>query len=305
MVQGNFTSVKIFILLGFAHLPQFQVFLIVTFIFLYACTLLGNGLIVLLIVKDHRLHTPMYFFLVNLSIMDLLFSSVTAPKMIRDLICGDGHISVAGCLTQLFFLIIFAASESPLLSAMAFDRYVAICNPLQYKLIMNYKLCFRLTSVSWLLGCLCSFLHTVATSNINFCGPNKINHVFCDILPLMQLACSDITINVAFVYMSAIFNGICNFSVIIVSYTSIVTAIIKIKSHGGRWKAFSTCASHLVVVSVYYVTLLATYLRPIKNSSESKDRTAAVIYTVITPVINPLIYSLRNNDVKRAVKKLF
>ncbi|KAG8433520.1 hypothetical protein GDO86_017709 [Hymenochirus boettgeri] len=237
--------------------------------------MLGNGVMVLLIIKDGHLHTPMYTFLANLSIMDMLFSSITVPKLIRDLICGKGDISVNGCIVQLFFVITFAASESPLLSFMAFDRYVAICNPLYYKIIMNNTLCFRLISGSWLLGIFYSLLHTMFTKNLIFCGPNQINHVFCDVLALLPLACADITLN------------------------------ITIRSLEGRKKAFSTCASHIMVVSLYYVTLIATYLHPIDNSSGSKDRTAAVVYTVVTPLFNPLVYSLRNADVKKALMRLF
>uniref|UniRef100_F7AE52 Olfactory receptor n=1 Tax=Xenopus tropicalis TaxID=8364 RepID=F7AE52_XENTR len=305
MEEGNATQVEIFILLGFSHVPQLRLFLIPTFTLMYACTILGNSLIILLIREDHRLHTPMYFFLANLSTMDLLFTAVTVPKMIGDLISREGMISFRSCIAQLFLIIATGASESPLLSIMAVDRYVAICDPLHYKTIMSYKLCFRLASLSWVLGSLYSLINTIPTTKIYFCGPNEINHLFCDIIPLLQLACSDIALNVAFVYISFFFNGICNFFVILSSYVTIITAIMRIKSQEGRRKAFSTCASHLLVVIVYYTTLTGTYLQPMSSYSGSKDKTAAVIYTVVTPVLNPIIYSLRNNDVKKAVKYFF
>ncbi|OCT64695.1 olfactory receptor 5V1 [Xenopus laevis] len=305
MVRYNITGVERFILLGFSHLPQLRFSLICVFIFLYTCTLLGNSLIILLIIKDHRLHTPMYFFLANLSVLDLLSPSVTVPKMIKDLVCGRGNISFHGCFIQIFFLITFAGSECPLLSVMAFDRYVAICNPLHYRIIMSNKMCSWLTGGIWILGSFYSLLHTLLTKNIHFCGPFLINHVFCDVLPLFQLACSDITLNLALLYLSAFFNGMCNFSIILSSYSSIVTAIARIKSKEGRMKAFSTCSSHLMVVSVFYGTVMATYFSPVSSYSESRDRAAAVIYTSVTPALNPIIYSFRNNNVKKALKKLF
>ncbi|KAE8578376.1 hypothetical protein XENTR_v10023495 [Xenopus tropicalis] len=304
-MEGNFTHVEIFILLGFSHVPQVRLFLIPTFTLMYACTILGNSLIILLIREDHRLHTPMYFFLANLSMMDLLFTTVTVPKMIGDLISREGMISFRSCIAQLFLIIAVGASESPLLSVMAVDRYVAICDPLHYKTIMSNKLCFRLASGSWLLGSFYSLIHTLLTNSIDFCGPNQLSHFFCDVVPLFQLACSDILLNVALVYVSAFFNGICNCSVILGSYVSIITAIMRIRSQEGRGKAFSTCASHLLVVIVYYTTLTANYLQPMSSNSGSKDRTGAVIYTVVTPVLNPIIYSMRNNDVKKAVKYFF
>ncbi|OCT64688.1 hypothetical protein XELAEV_18045785mg [Xenopus laevis] len=190
---------------------------------------------------------------------------------------------ITSCIAKLFLIIATGASESPLLSVMAVDRYVAICNPLHYKTIMSYKLCPRLASLSWILGSFYSMINTMLTNKIDFCGPNEINHLFCDILPLFQLACSDIALNVSFVYISFFFNG----------------------SQEGRRKAFSTCASHLMVVIVYYTTLTGTYLQPMSSYSGSKVKTAAVIYTVVTPVLNPIIYSLRNNDVKKALKYFF
>eukprot|EP00079_Xenopus_tropicalis_P012341 XP_002939209.2 PREDICTED: olfactory receptor 5V1-like [Xenopus tropicalis] len=305
MGGNNITVAEEFILLGFSHLPHLRFILLCMFLFLYACTLLGNSLITLLIIKDPRLHTPMYFFLANLSILDLLSPSVTVPKMIQDLVSGKGVISIHGCFVQIFFLITFAGSECPLLSVMAFDRYVAICKPLHYRIIMSNKMCSWLTGGVWILGSFYSLLHTLLTKNIQFCGPFSINHVFCDVLPLFQLACSNITLNLALLYQSAFFNGMCNFYIILSSYSSIITAIARITSKDGRRKTFSTCASHLMVVSVFYGTVMATYFSPISSYLESRDRTAAVIYTSVTPALNPIIYSFRNNDVKKALKKLF
>eukprot|EP00079_Xenopus_tropicalis_P012342 XP_002939210.1 PREDICTED: olfactory receptor 1G1-like [Xenopus tropicalis] len=296
----NGTNDDIFILLGFNHLLQVRPILIGIFSILYIFTLLGNSLIIVLILKDKRLHTPMYFFLANLSMLDLLSPSATVPKMIADLASGEGKISVHKCFTQLFFIITFVATESPLLSIMAFDRYVAICNPLYYGSIINFKLCAKLTSGAWILGSLYSLLHTLLTNNIDFCGSNVINHFSCDLLPLIQLACSDIFLNIVLLNVSVFLNGICNFSVILSSYVSIANAIIKIKSREGRSKAFLTCASHLMVVSMYYGTIIISYLYSINSSSEPKSKTAAVIYTAVTPLLN-----FRNHDVKNALKKLF
>ncbi|XP_075421226.1 olfactory receptor 5V1-like [Ascaphus truei] len=304
MERDNVTSVQTFILLGFSHLPHLRLFLVSVFSLLYIFTLLGNGLIIILIKTDHRLHTPMYFFLANLSLMDLLYPSVTVPKMIWDLVFREGVISFHGCIAQLFFFITFASNECLFLSVMAFDRYLAICKPLHYGTIMSHRMCLKLTGGAWVTGFLYSVIHTVLTNSMLFCGPNLINHFFCDIPPLFQLACSDITFNMMCVFVSVFVMGVCNFSITLSSYTGIVTIILRIKSREGRMKAVSTCASHLMVVSMYYGTLLITYFRPMSSYSQSRDRTAAVIYTTVTPVLNPVIYSLRNKDVKRALKKI-
>eukprot|EP00079_Xenopus_tropicalis_P038943 XP_017952714.1 PREDICTED: olfactory receptor 5V1-like [Xenopus tropicalis] len=305
MEEGNATQVEVFVLLGFSHLPHLRLILICIFSFLYACTLLENGLMVLLIKHNHRLHNPMYFFLANLSAIDLFLSSAIVPKMIRDLVSGEGLISLRGCIIQLFFFALLAGAECLFLSLMAFDRYVAICNPLHYINIISHETCFKLISGVWVLSFLCSLLHTMFTYNIVFCGPNKINHFFCDFLPLFQLACSNITPNLTIVYVSDFLNGMCNFLIILSSYISIITTILRITSQKGRLKAFSTCASHLTVIFLYYGTLISTYFRPLRSFLESKDRTASLIYTMVTPALNPLIYSLRNNDVKKALKIYF
>ncbi|KAM4698759.1 olfactory receptor 5V1-like [Rhinophrynus dorsalis] len=305
MKQGNDTSVTTFILLGFSHVPHLRVFLISIFFLLYILTLLGNSLIIVLIVIDHKLQTPMYFFLANFSLLDLLYSSVVVPKMIWDLVFQDGDISLHGCLVQLFFFITFASAECCLLSVMAVDRYFAICKPLHYMTIINNKMCSRLIGGTWVTGCVYSLLHTILTINIDFCGPNHINHFFCDFLPLFQLACSDITLNTVSLFVSSFFNGICNFSIILSSYSCIGNTILRIKSTQGKKKAFSTCASHLVVVSIYYGAIIITYLHPIKSYSLSKDRPAAIIYTTVTPMLNPIIYSLRNKDVKMSLIEHF
>ncbi|KAG8433518.1 hypothetical protein GDO86_017707, partial [Hymenochirus boettgeri] len=303
MDKNNVTVVENFILLGFSNVPHLRLPLIYIFLSLYICSLLGNSLIIQLIINDPHLHTPMYFFLANLAVLDILSPSVTVPKMIWDIYTGEGGISFYCCITQLFFFILFLGPESFILSVMAFDRYVAICNPLHYTNIMSYKLCPRLVGGTWLVGLFYSLLHTPLTGRINFCGPNQINHIYCDILPLFQLACSDITLNLYLLYASAFLNGICNFSVILSSYTRIVLAILRIKAKEGRIKAFSTCSSHIIVVSVFYLSLFTNYLHPITSSLGSKDIIGSIIYTVVIPVLNPIIYSLRNNDVKKGLKK--
>eukprot|EP00079_Xenopus_tropicalis_P012343 XP_002939212.1 PREDICTED: olfactory receptor 5V1-like [Xenopus tropicalis] len=305
MEQHNATSVDTFILLGFSHIPHLRLFLICIFSYLYVFTLLWNSLIILLIINDSQLHTPMYFFLANLSFIDVVSPSITMPKMITDLVSKKGVIPYRSCIAQLCLLLTCVATESNVLSIMAFDRYVAICNPLQYTKIMSYKMCSKLAVGSWLIGSFFSIMLSLLTNSLDFCGPNEINHFFCDILPLFSLACSDITLSVTLLYASDIINGIINFVVILSSYVSIANAIKKIKSQEGRKKAILTCSSHIMVVCMYYGTTIVTYLHTIKSYSESKDRTAAIIYTTVTPLLNPLIYSLRNNDVKKALKKVF
>ncbi|KAM4698764.1 olfactory receptor 5V1-like [Rhinophrynus dorsalis] len=304
MEQDNVTSVKLFILLGFSHLPHLRLFLISIFSLFYIFTLLGNILIILLTVNDHRLHTPMYFFLANFSLVDFLFSSVTVPKMIWDLVFMDGVISLLGCLAQVYFFINFGATECFILSVMAFDRYVAICNPFHYMTIMNNQMCSRLIGGTWFTGCVYSLIHTILTNNMDFCGPNHINHFYCDVPPLFQLACSDIKLNIALVFVSVFVMGVCNCCITIISYAAILSTIFRIKSTEGRMKAFSTCASHLMVVSMFYGTVIITYSFPNNKNSMYKDRTAAIIYTTVTPALNPIIYTLRNTDVKKALKKL-
>ncbi|KAM4698762.1 olfactory receptor 5V1-like [Rhinophrynus dorsalis] len=304
MDQGNVTSVKSFIFLGFSHLPHLRLFFISIFSLFYIFTLLGNILIILLTLNVHQLHTPMYFFLANFSLVDILFSSVTEPKMIWDLVFMDGVISLLGCLAQMYFFINFGATECFILSVMAFDRYVAICNPFHYMTIMNKKMCYRLVGGTWFIGSINSLIHTILTNNIDFCGPNHINHFFCDLLPLFQLACSDISLNIAVIFVSLFCMAVCNCCITLTSYAAILCTIFRIKSTEGRRKAFSTCASHLMVVSMFYGTVIITYSFPNNKNSMYKDRTAAIIYTTVTPALNPIIYTLRNTDVKKALKKL-
>ncbi|KAM4698763.1 olfactory receptor 1G1-like [Rhinophrynus dorsalis] len=304
MEQDNVTSVKLFVLLGFSHLPHLRLFLISIFSLFYILTLLGNILIILLTVNDHQLHTPMYFFLANFSLVDFLFSSVTVPKMIWDLVFMDGVISLLRCLAQVYFFINFGATECFILSVMAFDRYVAICNPFHYMTIMNNQMCSRLVGGTWFIGSINSLIHTILTNNVDFCGPNHISHFFCDVLPLFQLACSDISLNIAVLFVSVIVMGVCNCCITFSSYAAILTTILRIKSTEGRIKSFSTCASHLMVVSMFYGTAIITYSFPNKKNSMYKDRTAAIIYTTVTPALNPIIYTLRNKDVKKSLKKL-
>ncbi|OCT64687.1 olfactory receptor 1019 [Xenopus laevis] len=305
MESRNVTSVEFYILLGFSHVPYYRLPLISIFTLLYIFTLIGNSLIILLIIGDYQLHTPMYFLLANFSVLDLVSPSISVPKMIDDLISMEGIISFNGCITQMTFFIAITITECYFLSVMAFDRYVAICLPLHYKNIMSFKICFILIWLAWLLGCFHSIIHTILTISLDFCGPNHINHFYCDILSLLQLACSPINLNVTLVCVSAFFNGICNCIIILSSYLGIVSAVLKINSKDGRMKAFCTCASHLLVVSLYYGTLIIAYFRPINSYTYSKDRTISVIYTTVTPMLNPIIYSLRNKSVKNAFQKLW
>ncbi|XP_067173453.1 olfactory receptor 12D1-like [Apteryx mantelli] len=263
--MDNQTEVRKFILLGLTSLQGLQQFLFMLFSLLYLSTLLGNMAIMIVVVCEPRLHTPMYFFLCNLSCLDIFFSTVTTPKMLAGFLSGHHVISYTGCLSQLHFFHFLGSSEGLLLAVMAYDRFVAICNPLRYTLIMRPRACLLLAVGTWTTGFLHALMHTVMTSRLHFCGPNHIQHYFCDIKPVVRLAC--------------------------------------IQSKEGRRKAFSTCISHLTVVALLYVPVVFNYVPPSSGSSASWTMTATLMYTVVTPVLNPLIYTLRNVEVKRALKR--
>ncbi|KAG8433524.1 hypothetical protein GDO86_017713 [Hymenochirus boettgeri] len=304
MEQGNVTSVEQFILLGFSHLPNERVALIFCFTCVYMFILLGNSLIILLVFKDQHLHNPMYLLLANFSFIDLITPSISVPKMISDLVSRECAISYTDCMVQMFFYIIITVTESYFLSVMSFDRYLAICFPLHYTMIMTNKTCVVLICGAWVFGGINAIIHTVLTINVDFCGPNHVRHFFCDTLSLLQLACSGIKLNIIVISVSTFLNGICNFLITLSSYIGIVSTILQINSKKGRIKSFYTCVSHLIVVSLFYGTLIFTYFQPDSSYTVSKDLSAPVIYTTVTPALNPFIYSLRNNDIKKATKRL-
>ncbi|XP_032945265.1 olfactory receptor-like protein DTMT [Rhinolophus ferrumequinum] len=305
MKMENQSIVSEFLLLGLPIEPDQRDLFYALFLAMYLTTVLGNLLIILLIHLDSHLHTPMYFFLSNLSFSDLCFSSVTMPELLQNMQSQVPSIPYAGCLTQMYFFLLFADLESFLLVAMAYDRYVAICFPLHYTTIMSPKLCFSLGALSWVLTTFISLLHTLLTARLSFCDDNVIPHFFCDMSALLKLACSDIQINEMIIF---IFGGlviIVPFLLIFLSYARIVSSILKVPSARGIRKAFSTCGSHLSVVSLFYGTIIGLYLCPSTNNSTIKEMTLAVMYTVVTPMLNPFIYSLRNQDIRGALRKIF
>ncbi|XP_052612908.1 olfactory receptor 1468-like [Peromyscus californicus insignis] len=301
MIMSNQTVISKFLLLGLPIPPEHQHLFYALFLAMYLTTVLGNLIIIILIILDSHLHTPMYFFLSNLSFSDLCFSSVTMPKLLQNMQSQDPSITYAGCLAQTYFFMIFGAMESFLLVVMAYDRYVAICFPLHYTTIMSPKLCMCLMVLCWVLTTLYSTLHTLLLARLSFCENNMIPHFFCDISALLKLACSDIYINELMIFIVGGLASVIPFLLIIVSYVQIVCSILKVSSARVIHKVFSTCGSHLTVVSLFYGTIIGVYLCPSANNSTVKETAMAMMYTVVTPMLNPFIYSLRNRDIKEAL----
>ncbi|KAL6066111.1 hypothetical protein STEG23_017593 [Scotinomys teguina] len=281
--------------------PEHRNLFYALFLAMYLTTILGNLIIIILILLDSHLHTPMYFFLSNLSFNDLCFSSVTMPKLLQNMQSQDPSIPYAGCLAQLYFLMVFGDMESFLLVVMAYDRYVAICFPLHYTTIMSSKLCVCLMVLCWVLTTLYSMLHTLLLARLSFCEDNVIPQFFCDISALLKLACSDIYINELMIFIMGGLVSVIPFLLIIVSYVRIVCSILKVSSTQVIHKIFSTCGSHLTVVSLFYGTIIGLYIFPSSNNSTVKETAMAMMCTVVTPMLNPFIYSLRNRDMKEAL----
>ncbi|KAM4814060.1 olfactory receptor 1f45-like [Urocitellus parryii] len=300
----NQSSVSEFLLLGLSRQPQQQRLLFLLFLIMYLATVLGNLLIILAISTDSHLHTPMYFFLSNLSLVDICFSSTTVPKMLANHILGTQTISFSGCLTQMYFLCVFADMDNFLLAVMAYDRFVAVCHPLHYTTKMTHGLCVLLVAGSWVIANLNALLHTLLMARLLFCADNAIPHFFCDVTPLLRLSCSDTHLNELTILFEAGLLMIAPFICILVSYILIVYAVLRVPSTRGMWKAFSTCSSHLAVVFLFYGTIISLYFNPSSSHSAEKDPAATVLYTVVTPMLNPFIYSLRNRDLKGALKKV-
>ncbi|XP_055983471.1 olfactory receptor-like protein DTMT [Sorex fumeus] len=301
----NQTFISEFLLLGMPIEPDQQNLFYVLFLAMYLTTVLGNLLIIVLIRLDPHLHTPMYMFLSNLSFSDLCFSSVTMPKLLQNMQSQVPSIPYAGCLTQMYFFLFFADLESFLLVAMAYDRYVAICFPLHYNTIMSPKLCLSLVVLSWVLTTFHAMLHTLLMARLCFCADNVIPHFFCDMSALLKLSCSDTQVNELVIFIMGGLILVIPFLLIIMSYARIVSSILKVPSARGIRKAFSTCGSHLTVVSLFYGTVIGLYLIPSSNNSTVKETVMAMMYTVVTPMLNPFIYSLRNKDMKGALGRVF
>ncbi|XP_006034847.1 olfactory receptor 1009-like [Alligator sinensis] len=304
MPEGNHTTVSEFILLGFTNDWLTQMVLFTVFLVIYVVTLQGNLGMIALIHLDTQLHTSMYFFLSNLSFSDLCYSTVVVPKTLANFLDKKKAISFTGCAAQFYFYAVFATVECLLLAAMAYDRYMAICNPLLYHIVMSQKVCIQLVVVSYLVGCINGMIHTTTIFSLPFCASNVIDHFFCDVPLILKLSCTNTLINQVLLFVISSLIGLCSFFIILISYIYILSAILRICSNEGRRKAFSTCTSHLMAVSLFYTTILFIYLRPSSSYSEGQDQVAAVFYTVVIPMVNPLIYSLRNKEVKDALRRI-
>ncbi|XP_004443814.1 PREDICTED: olfactory receptor 5W2-like [Ceratotherium simum simum] len=303
MAVENCTVFTDFMLLGLSDRQEVQQGLFVLFLLVYGLTVIANLGMILLIKMEPRLHTPMYYFLSNLSFCDVGYSSTVTPKMLTDFLSEQKRIPYNLCAIQQYFSGVFADVECLMLAVMAYDRYVAICNPLIYTIAMSRRVCTQLVAIVYIEGLVDSVIHTCCTFQLSFCNSNILNHFFCDIPPLLALSTSDTTINeiVLFAFGSCVLG--CSIITVLLSYSYIIITILRMNSAEGRRRAFSTCTSHLTTVAIFHGTLLFTYLRPSSSYSMDTDKMASVFYTVIIPMLNPLIYSLRNNDVKSALKK--
>ncbi|XP_045660148.1 olfactory receptor 7C1-like [Ursus americanus] len=304
MESGNQTHASEFLLLGFSAKSETQFMLFGLFLCMYLVTFTGNVLIILAICSDSRLHTPMYFLLSNLSFVDICFTSTTVPKMLLNIQTQSKAITYEGCLSQIFFFIVFGCLDNLLLTVMSYDCFVAICHPLHYSVIMNRQLCALLALGSWCISVMGSLLETLTLLRLSFCTNMEIPHFFCDLPEVLKLTCSDTFINNVVVYSATGLLAVIPLHVILLSYYQIVSSILSISSAVGKYKAFSTCGSHLSVVSLFYDTGLEVYLSSAATSSTRMSLVASVMYTIVTPMLNPFIYSLRNRDMKGALSRL-
>ncbi|XP_069888047.1 olfactory receptor 5D18 [Dipodomys merriami] len=293
-----------FTLLGFSDNPELQVPLFLIFLAIYSVTVVGNIGMIVIIKINPKLHTPMYFFLSHLSFVDFCYSSIVAPKMLVNLLAEDRSISFWGCVIQFFFFCTFVVTESFVLAVMAYDRFVAICNPLLYTVAMSQKLCGMLVLGSYGWGITCSLILTGSALKLCFSAFNTINHFFCEFSSLLSLSCSDTSVNYLLLFVFATFNEVSTLLIILLSYLFILVTILKMHSASGRRKAFSTCASHLTAITIFHGTILFLYCVPNSKNSRHTVKVASVFYTVVIPMLNPLIYSLRNKDVKNTVSKI-
>ncbi|XP_007518590.1 olfactory receptor 5L1-like [Erinaceus europaeus] len=305
MDKENCTAVTEFTLLGLSNASELRIFLSLLFLLIYGLTVVGNLGMTVLIQVSSRLHTPMYFFLSHLSFVDFSYSTVIVPKMLANILSNEKSISFLGCMVQFYLFCSVAVTEVFLLAVMAYDRFVAICNPLLYMVVMSRRLCAGLVSCCYLCGTACSLIHLCLALEIPLYRSSAINHFFCDLPPLLALACSDVRKNELLLYIVASFNEMSTIVVILASYSFILITVLRMPSAEGRRKAFSTCASHLTAILVFHGTILFIYCRPSSGDmTTDTDKVATVFYTVVIPMLNPLIYSLRNKDVKEALRKV-
>lgn len=304
MADSNVSGITEFILLGLTDNPEVNTVLFVLFLLIYLVTVLGNVWIITIILASDQLHSPKYFFLSQLAFLDFCYSSVFIPKLLVNYVAGQKVISYRGCLLQCCFLSLFLTTECFLLTAMAYDRYLAIRRPLHYKGLMTPTFCIHLVTASYLLGCANSFTHLSGLLNLSFCGYNVVNHYFCDIPLLFQLACSDTHYSEALFTVFSGTTSVATFLMVVSSYLGILLTVLKTRSLRGRYKAFSTCASHLTVVSLFYGTVIFTYLGTSSSYPDEKAKILSVFYTLLLPVLNLLIYSIRNTEAKEAMKRI-
>nr|XP_033779194.1 olfactory receptor 146-like [Geotrypetes seraphini] len=305
MEKANLTTVTEFIILGFPEFPELQVPLFFLLLLIYLIILMGNLTIIIIVCLDSRLQTPMYFFLSNLSFLDISCTSVSLPKLLDILLRKTHHISMNGCFTQMYFFLALATTEIIILTVMAFDRYAAVCQPLSYHLIMNQKVCILICTGTWILGFLIPSSYFSFILQFSFCHSNEINHFFCDLSALLKLSCTSTSSVECAVYIVAALIAFPCFISTLTSYIYIISTILRIRSKEGRRKAFSTCSSHLTVVCLFYLTLMCLYLRPSSVQSLNQSKIISILYNTLIPMFNPLIYSLKNKDVKKALRKCF
>ncbi|XP_075048046.1 olfactory receptor 6N1-like [Mixophyes fleayi] len=298
MVETNKTVVKEFILLAFSDLHQFQIFLFVIFLLTYITCVMGNVTIIVLVRIEPSLHTTMYFFISVFSVLEIMFVSVTVPKLLANLIAANNIISFNECIFQMYVFISLGVTECYLLAVMAFDRHLAINNPLHYPAIMTHAFCIDLAVLSWIMGFASTLITAIITARLEFCGPNMIDHFFCDLAPLQNLSCSDPFISNISTSSTAVLDVVLPFFIIIGFYIHIIITVLKIKSDEGKQKAFSTCTSHLIVTSLFYGAAIIVYVKP---KGTHYDKYLAIMYTAFTPMINPFIYTFRNRDVKKEI----
>ncbi|KAJ1122064.1 hypothetical protein NDU88_000569 [Pleurodeles waltl] len=303
MEGDNRTSTTDFVILGLSDRPELQVPIFAALLVIYMITLVGNSVVLGIIYLSPQLHTPMYYFLGQMSFLDLCSISVTLPKAMTVHLNDLKTLSFGACIAQLYFFLFLVSTESVLLTAMAYDRYVAICNPLRYTTIMSKKSCAKLSAISWLIGVVDAVPHPLLTSRLSFCDSRQLRHFFCDLTALMKLTCGDSYIIVIMTFALGAPLGIGSTLLTMTSYALIISTILNIRSAAGRRQAFSTCSAHLSAVLLFYMTILCAYLRPMSMYSHGEDQLYSFFYAVMIPMLNPLIYTLRNKDVKNALRK--
>ncbi|KAM6448918.1 olfactory receptor 5A1-like [Liasis olivaceus] len=301
----NQTAITEFILLGLSNDPHIQNFLLLLFMVIFLVTILGNITVILVIRSELHLQTPMFFFLSHLAFVDICHSSVTVPKMLANFATEQKTISLEGCIAQVFFILQTACTQVFILSAMGYDRYVAICDPLHYSRYLTREICSKMVGGAWLLGFFYSMLNALPLLNLHFCSNNIIKHYACNLPPLLALSCAETLINYIVLLVCVLIFGLSSFLITLVSYIYIISAILKIRSAEGRQKAFSTCSSHLIVVGLFYISAFVCYLKPSSESLMDLDKVISIQYSILTPMLNPIIYSLKNKEVRSGVEKLF